>query len=274
MSLSKHDDSKTKIRVAIIAGIFAILAACVGLGAPLIERFLQNVDQASQSDSPTATPETMVTASAPSLSVTATSLPTDIPTATDIQTPTLIPTNTPLPTSTFTPRPTFTPTPPPTPLPTSTPSSNIWLFSDSSWRVLAEEIPGWNAQGLDDSWWFAAEELDFGDPARIINMGSRAKWMWYPDGQDYIDVPFFFRREVELSSNPSVASITISANDDYYLYVNGVFVGSEKDVWHGWEAAETYDVALYLVAGENVIAIKAINTQQEGWLLVKAYIEY
>ena len=167
----------------------------------------------------------------------------------------------------------LTPAAAPTPIATPTTLLPVRLFSDSSWKSSAEEAPGWEALPFDDSWWSTVEELDFGNPDRISNMDSRAKWIWHPHAQNSYNVPFFFRKKLELASRPSVASITISVDDGYYLYVNGSSVGSDAG-WHAWEVAEKYDIASFLMNGENVIAVKAINIQQEGWLLVSVFIKY
>lgn len=165
------------------------------------------------------------------------------------------------------------PTATPTPIATPTPLPPIWLFSDPSWRSSAQGPPGWETLDFDDSQWPTVEELDFGNPDRIGNMNSQAKWIWHPRSQNSYDVPFFFRKKLELTSKPSIASVFISADDDYYLHVNGDSVGSDSG-WHAWEIADEYDIAPYLVEGENVIAVKTINTQQAGWLLISVFIKY
>lgn len=172
----------------------------------------------------------------------------------------------------LTPTTTTTPLHIPTPLVTPAPLRPIELFTDSSWKSSTEEIPEWETLAFDDSWWSSAEQLDFGNSDRIINIDSHAKWIWHPNGQS-IRSPIFFRKQFELASIPSVASIAISVDDDYHLYVNGTSVGSDGG-WHAWEIAEKYNITPYLVEGKNVIAVKGVNTQEGGWLLVSVFIKY
>jgi hypothetical protein len=60
--------------------------------------------------------------------------------------------------------------------------------------------------------------------------------------------------------------ISISADEQYELYVNGSNVGSNS----GWNSAETYEVQTTMK--ENIIAIKALNQKDAGGLV--AQIEY
>ncbi|NLF02340.1 MAG: family 78 glycoside hydrolase catalytic domain, partial [Anaerolineales bacterium] len=64
------------------------------------------------------------------------------------------------------------------------------------------------------------------------------------------------RGSFELASAPASASLHITANDRYVLYVNGTYLGrgpARSDC--RWKSYDTYDVADRLVPGRNVIAV-------------------
>ncbi len=48
---------------------------------------------------------------------------------------------------------------------------------------------------------------------------------------------------------------TITADNEYVLYVNGIQIGQNTD----WYVAETYDISSALIVGDNVIAIQGID---------------
>jgi len=84
-------------------------------------------------------------------------------------------------------------------------------------------------------------------------------WLWSPEADSSQGVPTgerrFFRKTVELAEVPARATIEITADDRYVLFVNGAEVGTDDD----WQVAETYEVAEKLRVGRNVIAVQAEN---------------
>ena len=64
------------------------------------------------------------------------------------------------------------------------------------------------------------------------------------------------------SSGDSV-SISIAADNEYELYINGDLVGSGNN----WKSAQTYSVPS--IAGKNVIAVKAVDTGGAGGLVAE-----
>jgi hypothetical protein len=79
-----------------------------------------------------------------------------------------------------------------------------------------------------------------------------AYWIWHPDDAGG-EAERFFRRTVVLKDAPRHAFIRITCCNSYQLYVNGQEVGTGNK----WETVQQYDVAGKLVAGRNVIAVKA-----------------
>ena len=85
---------------------------------------------------------------------------------------------------------------------------------------------------------------------------GEAQWIWAPE-QAASEVPAgtcFFRKRFNIS-NPERASIEITADNRYELYVNGRLVGKGAD----WRKLDTYDVQRYLIPGTNLIAVRVDN---------------
>jgi hypothetical protein len=95
--------------------------------------------------------------------------------------------------------------------------------------------------------------------------------MWYGSSCD--NCVRFFKKTVDVPGDVKTASITISADDSYWLYVNGNFVGSDERKL-GYSNAETYDIANFLNPGSNVIAIKAEDKDGFEGVVVSATIVY
>jgi len=84
------------------------------------------------------------------------------------------------------------------------------------------------------------------------------------------NIPVFFRKNFTLDALPTSATLYISADNTYKVFVNGVFIG-EDDVW---AEAENYDVNIYLNLGSNVIAIQCLDQGIVGGLIAYLSIMY
>ncbi|MBI2929257.1 MAG: HEAT repeat domain-containing protein [Verrucomicrobia bacterium] len=89
-------------------------------------------------------------------------------------------------------------------------------------------------------------------PERALPPLDSAQWLWSPgDG-----TVRHFRKVLKLPEPPAAATLLITADNDYALYLNGTFVGSDEgpggDVW---QTVERYDVRHLLARGPNVVAI-------------------
>lgn len=87
---------------------------------------------------------------------------------------------------------------------------------------------------------------------------QEAQWIWSPiHNKD--DIPHgtcHFRKTVSLRS-PEQGTITILADDEYELFVNGRRMGSGG----GTADLVEYDVSRYLSRGRNIIGVKVTNTR-------------
>jgi len=85
---------------------------------------------------------------------------------------------------------------------------------------------------------------------------ERALWIW--SGPE--DPVCHARLAISLPANPATASILITADNSYELFVNGVAVGSDQGAGAEiWSTVERYDLRARLVRGRNVIGIRAAD---------------
>lgn len=94
--------------------------------------------------------------------------------------------------------------------------------------------------------------------APIHLAAQEAQWIWSPEHQKD-DVPrtaCHFRKTIPLRGAEQ-GTITIVADDEYELYLNGRRMGSGG----GTEDLVEYDVSRYLSRGRNIVSVKVTNTR-------------
>jgi len=94
--------------------------------------------------------------------------------------------------------------------------------------------------------------------APALASGQEAQWIWSPT-HDKDDVPHtacHFRKSLFLRSIER-GQVTIIADDEYELYINGRRVGSGNSLDKLFE----YDVTRFLARGRNVIGVKVTNVR-------------
>jgi hypothetical protein len=83
----------------------------------------------------------------------------------------------------------------------------------------------------------------------------RAQWIWSKGDPVPQNFYLYFRKTFTLKEKVISVPIHVTADSRYKLYVNGRFVGRgpvRSD--QGWQYYDTYDLAPFLRAGENVVA--------------------
>jgi alpha-L-rhamnosidase len=102
-----------------------------------------------------------------------------------------------------------------------------------------------------------------------------ARWIWLAEGDATVSVPAatrYLRRSFTLAGAAPIARATcvITADDELELFVNGASFGT-----HGsWQTLKVLDVTSRLVAGANVIAVRAVNgTAGPAGVVAKLTIE-
>jgi len=99
---------------------------------------------------------------------------------------------------------------------------------------------------------------------------EKASWIWSAPGDDMCQV----RTTLVLDRAPTAASILITADNGYELFVNGTSVGfdvgAEAEVWN---SVERYDLTSRLARGKNVIGVRATDLGSIRGLVAAVRIE-
>ena len=96
-----------------------------------------------------------------------------------------------------------------------------------------------------------------------MGMDSRSKWIW-KSGLEGKDIYCDFYDEFNYSGTDKLI-FKISADSNYALYINGVWVesGQYPDFPH-YKIYDEFDVTAYCVAGKNRMAITVLSGQACG----------
>jgi alpha-L-rhamnosidase len=106
-------------------------------------------------------------------------------------------------------------------------------------------------------WMFPS--LTYSQPSRPWN----AQWIGVAGDPGTEYGVFYFRKSIQLSSQPTTFKVHVSGDNRYKLYVNGTLVslGPARGDLYYWNY-ETVDLAPYLKAGNNVVAALVFNEAQ------------
>ena len=124
-----------------------------------------------------------------------------------------------------------------------------------SWEVM--DIKGGSVIQIPESFTSVAGKLV--DPMvnpLPINFLSRAHWIWHPDGGPTAH-SCWFRTTFQLPATRTIskATITLTADNSYSLFINGKDIGQANN----WYTPDTYDVTSILKPGDNLIAVEGKN---------------
>ena len=139
----------------------------------------------------------------------------------------------------------------------------ITLKSDSTWKASSTvSSTEWFKPDFDDSSWSSSVGRWPSNPC-IQYCGKMTSceltcidWMWYNKSCSNCEV--YFRKTINLPDEIMSATLQITADNYYWLYVNGNYIGSDTTK-QGYQKPESYDITSYLNGGKNIIAIKAQN---------------
>ncbi len=93
-------------------------------------------------------------------------------------------------------------------------------------------------------------------------------WIWFDEGDPLSSAPAetrYFRRVFTLPAAPRQATLEITADNRFVVWVNGSRVGSGDS----WASLNRYKVAKYLATGKNVLAVEATNDGGPAGLVVR-----
>lgn len=123
--------------------------------------------------------------------------------------------------------------------------------------------------------------LTASDTSLLDLFHTKASWIWTREDVKLGDSPNYeqraFRKVFTMRGPPSNATITIAADDDFAMYVDGILVHA-MDGTHDWTTAVAYHVPLPVVKQEEkasmTLGIRAMNKQGWAGLLVAVQINY
>jgi putative heme-binding domain-containing protein len=117
----------------------------------------------------------------------------------------------------------------------------------------------------------AALTLPGNRPARAADT-TGVQWIWFDEGDPLVEAPAatrYFRRVINLSRPLDEATLDITADNAFTVWINGEKVGAGDD----WKRVERFDVKKHCRVGDNVIAIEARNDGKAAGVIVRlAYI--
>lgn len=98
-----------------------------------------------------------------------------------------------------------------------------------------------------------------------------AAWRFWMDGNEQT-TRRFFRREFYLSAKPTSSRIWITADDDFSLFINGVYIAADNIEQIDLQKVEVYDISQYLVEGANVIAVGVSDVDSTNYGLIAGMV--
>ena len=136
--------------------------------------------------------------------------------------------------------------------------NTIYYESDGAWRTSRIEIQGWNKPEFNDNEWMLSRGQSEGlcGPQHKLNrIGVYPMWVDSPVEKETV----YFRKTIHLDFDPSEAKMLTILDDDGEIYVNGSLVRTDASGSVDSEAFND-DILPYLHTGENVIAIKVVDS--------------
>lgn len=115
------------------------------------------------------------------------------------------------------------------------------------WKVT--DVEGGKTVNLPESFFTVAAQM--ADASVATPEPMQAKWIWQPEIALTSQI-LYFRKTFYLGRAVTGATLRITADNSYKLFINGSLVGEAED----WKQTGTYDVASLLRPGRNVIAVE------------------
>jgi HEAT repeat protein len=109
-------------------------------------------------------------------------------------------------------------------------------------------------------------------PAAALPPLEKAAWLWHPDATLSL---CHLRRTFTLESPPLAATLLITADNGYALYVNGSLVGQDAGAASEvWRSVERYDIRSLLAPGRNILGIVGSDLGGERGVVAALRIEF
>lgn len=107
--------------------------------------------------------------------------------------------------------------------------------------------------------------------ASLDTFSGKANWVWHPKEATGT---FKMRKIFSLDALPKKASIRVTADDSYTLFINGVSLNSLKvGLRTTWTVVDAHDVLKQLKKGQNEIIVEATNRAGDGAAIAELYCD-
>ena len=109
---------------------------------------------------------------------------------------------------------------------------------------------------------------------QAVHAEKKASWIWAERTADRQTV--FLRSALTLAAKPKTATLTLTADNFFTLYVNGQQADESKpDPNDGdvWKRVHNVDIARYLERGRNAIAVRAINESGPAGVVARLTVD-
>jgi len=133
------------------------------------------------------------------------------------------------------------------------PTLTVFTFIATSVSVLSAVTPVRPAFCPDPTYGMLVPRI-----APALKKQELAHWIWL--GAVMGDQQVNARTVFTLRAKPRTADAWVTADDAFTLYVNGRQVEASQPVEQGWAHPKRCNVAAYLRAGKNVLAVSGVNT--------------
>lgn len=138
-----------------------------------------------------------------------------------------------------------------------------------NWQII--DAAGGSEVHVPASYFAVAAQVDVSDGSKPPKGPLLGNWIWHPDGQQNAH-SCWFCKEVEIPEDKTIsrATIKMTADNAFVLYVNGKRVGEGAD----WTIISSFDLGKMLSAGNNVLAVEAKNIDGPFGLIAGILVEF
>ncbi|HJN17790.1 MAG TPA: HEAT repeat domain-containing protein [Armatimonadota bacterium] len=118
--------------------------------------------------------------------------------------------------------------------------------------------------------------ISVGLPAQGIGTApdiDQAAWIWSPDGgPDGSGPTSYLRRKFTLESEPTEATVVVTADNGFELFINMQSIALELDYGGVWSKVKRFRIEERLHKGANIVAIKGENLGGPGGVLAGMHV--
>jgi len=151
----------------------------------------------------------------------------------------------------------------------------VKLAADGSWIMTTEEVDStWMLNDFSANSWqssFVQTDSTGKNEPTILgyvveNDTTNGDSLAFSTSTNETEIPekFYLRKEIEINDIPLSATLSLNADDNVWVYLNGIEAFSEADSGFGWGNVFETDLTPFLKSGKNTLAILVQDIDQSG----------